>query len=80
MTRDQGERDAVTIEIGYALVTAVVLAGLTGLVLVSPLALFDLGGTATRVVGTVALLGAAAVLVLRLVRVLWRFAGTPSRR
>ncbi|MFH0243781.1 DUF6332 family protein [Streptomyces sp. HK10] len=73
MTRDQTERDAVTLEIGYAVVSAALLAGAVWLVLASPVLLFGVEGTAARAVtGTAAVLAAAALL-WRVVGVLWGF-------
>jgi hypothetical protein len=67
------EKDAMTVEIVFALVTAVALAavvfaGALGLVLV-----FDLAGSASEGVLTGGALAGAAAGVWRLVRVLHRF-------
>ncbi|MBO8192037.1 hypothetical protein ITI46_10205 [Streptomyces oryzae] len=70
--RSQAERDAVTVEIGYAVVTAVVLAGVTGLVLASPLWLLGLEGVAEEIIGRVSIGAAVAVLLWRVVSVLRR--------
>lgn len=72
--RTQAERDAITIEIGYALVSAAVLAGLTFAVLAAPaLLLLDLGRTARTVVLTVATTTAVLAFVTRVVHVLRHF-------
>ncbi|WP_411084724.1 DUF6332 family protein [Streptomyces sp. cmx-18-6] len=72
--RTQAERDAMTIEIGYALISAVVLAAVTGAGILFPsLLLLDLGGTARKVVLGVAATVAVLVFVARVVHVLWRF-------
>lgn len=73
MARGQAERDAMTVEIGYALFSGILLACVTGLVVASPVLLLDLDGSAVKAVGAVALVLAAGVLLWRLVSVLWRF-------
>ncbi|OKJ18377.1 hypothetical protein AMK21_22855 [Streptomyces sp. CB00316] len=79
--RTQAERDAMTVEIGYALISSTVLAGLTFAAASAPaLLLFDLGRTArTAVLG---LAGAAAVLAFaaRVIHVLGRFPRRDGRR
>ncbi|GGU82865.1 hypothetical protein GCM10010498_46110 [Streptomyces cavourensis] len=76
--RTQAERDAMTVEIGFALVTAAVLAGLTFAAISAPaLLLLDLGRTARTVVLGVAVTTAAVAFAARTVHVLWRF---PSRQ
>lgn len=72
-THSQTERDATTVEIGYAIVSAVFLACVTGLVLASPIVLLGLHGPAMKMLGGVALAGAVGVLLWRLITVLWRF-------
>ncbi|PRH80340.1 hypothetical protein C6N75_04760 [Streptomyces solincola] len=72
-SRSQAQRDAVTVEIGYALVTAAFVAGVLFCLAAAPVLLFDLHGPAAR--GT--LITAAAVagfgFLYRVARVLWRF-------
>ncbi|WP_328403466.1 DUF6332 family protein [Streptomyces sp. NBC_00390] len=77
--RTQAERDAITVEIGYALVSGFVVAGLTFLGIAGPTTVFALPHAAERglVVGG-AVVGAVA-FVLRVVHVLWRFARTPDQ-
>ncbi|MFJ9690044.1 DUF6332 family protein [Streptomyces bacillaris] len=76
--RTQAERDAMTVETGFALVTAAVPAVLTFAAVSAPaLLLLDLGGTARTVVLSVAVTAAAVVFAARVVHVLWRF---PSRQ
>lgn len=68
----------MTVEIGFALVTAAVLAGLTFAAISAPaLLLLDLGRTTRTVVLGVAVTTAAVAFVAPTVHVLWRF---PSRR
>ncbi|MFI0980526.1 DUF6332 family protein [Streptomyces sp. NPDC021093] len=77
--RTQAQRDAVTIEIGYALFSAFVLALATFSALtVPPAVFFDPSATLTK-----ALLIAGAVLgglvfVARVVHVLWGYRGAPG--
>lgn len=70
---DRSTRDATTVEIVFALVTGVVLAGLTMLVTASPVLLHQVHGPA-RTVWTAAASGLAGVVfVLRVGSVLWRY-------
>ncbi|ARX81468.1 DUF6332 family protein [Streptomyces alboflavus] len=72
--RSQAERDAVTVEIGYALASATAVAlAIIGVVVAGPAIAFSLSESTER-----ALLGvggslAATAFVARLVTVLWRF-------
>ncbi|MFF9391194.1 DUF6332 family protein [Streptomyces griseoluteus] len=67
------EKDAMTVEIGFAVVTAGVLAAVVFAVALAVNRLFDLSGAASRgVLMTGASAGAAAGL-WRLVHVLYRF-------
>ncbi|MGW1141493.1 DUF6332 family protein [Streptomyces zhihengii] len=68
-----GERDARTVEIGYALATGAFLGGVAGVVLASPVLVFGLRGTAAGAVAWVAVAGALGVFGVRVVRVLWRY-------
>lgn len=72
-TRSQAERDATTVEIGYAIVSALFLAGVMGLILASPILFLGLRGAAMKIVGGVAIVFAVGVLLWRLISVLWRF-------
>ncbi|MFJ6613854.1 DUF6332 family protein [Streptomyces sp. NPDC091289] len=64
----------MTVEIGYALVSAAFVAGLTFAgVLVPALFFFDPGPTVRRVLLYAAATAAALSFVLRVVHVLWRF-------
>ncbi|WP_424215114.1 DUF6332 family protein [Streptomyces sp. BI20] len=75
----QARRDAATVEIGFALVTGVLLGGLVLLVLLAPMLRWQPGSVAAEQVWTWTAVGIAAlVCVWRVVRVLWRF--DPSRR
>ncbi|MBO8185965.1 DUF6332 family protein [Streptomyces spirodelae] len=71
--RSQAERDAVTVEIGYALVTAVVLAVVAGLAVASPMWFLHLEGAAKEIVSRLSLVCAGGVLIWRLASVLIRY-------
>ncbi|MFA3873336.1 DUF6332 family protein [Streptomyces sp. MMCC 100] len=79
--RTQGERDAITVEIGYALCSAAFAAAVLFGAVAGPAYLFDLtGGVRTALVGAGAVL-AVVVFSVRVVSVLVRFArgGQPSQ-
>ncbi|WP_037684697.1 DUF6332 family protein [Streptomyces aureocirculatus] len=72
--RSQAERDAVTIEIGYALVSATVVAlAVIGVVVAGPALAFGLSDAAERILLGVGVTLAVTAFVVRLVTVLWRF-------
>ncbi|MFP8943861.1 DUF6332 family protein [Streptomyces fenghuangensis] len=73
MTRDQAERDAVTVEIGYAVVSAALLAGAVWLVLMSPVLLFGVEGSAAKAVAGTATVLSVTALLWRSAVVLWGF-------
>ncbi|WP_030662941.1 DUF6332 family protein [Streptomyces rimosus] len=74
-TRSQAERDAMTVEIGFALLTGVFVAALVFGVVVSPLLFTDLGRAGAGVLSAVAGCAAGVAFVWRVVRVLRRFTG-----
>ncbi|MFI5757184.1 DUF6332 family protein [Streptomyces sp. NPDC051569] len=77
-TRSSAERDAMTVETGFALMTGTLAAGLVFAVLAGSAWYFDLPEAFPRV----AAVAAGAVFVARVVRVLRRFRGQfgqPSR-
>ncbi|MER5785956.1 DUF6332 family protein [Streptomyces mobaraensis] len=77
-TRSQAERDAVTVEIGYALLSACFVGFVVFAAVAGPALVWDLptaAGKALVIAGTV--LG-SVLGVVRVVRVLWRFAGAPA--
>ncbi|GAA3646216.1 DUF6332 family protein [Streptomyces chitinivorans] len=80
MTRDQAERDAVTVEIGYAVVSAALLAGAVWLVLMSPVLLFGVEGSGAKAFAGTATVLSAAALVWRAAVVLWGFDSRRRRR
>ncbi|MYT80435.1 hypothetical protein YW3DRAFT_01331 [Streptomyces sp. MnatMP-M77] len=67
------EKDAMTVEIGFALVTAVALAAAVFAVPLALTLVFDLSDAASEGVRTAGALTGAAAGAWRLVRVLWRF-------
>ncbi|MDX3853874.1 DUF6332 family protein [Streptomyces sp. AK02-01A] len=77
-SRSGAERDAITVEIGYAVLTAAFAAGLVYGVIAGSARYFEL----PRVVGHVGAVAACLTFVARVVHVLWRFprrSGRPSR-
>ncbi|MEW2526592.1 DUF6332 family protein [Streptomyces sp. NPDC047071] len=73
--RSQAERDAVTVEIGYALASAAAAAALVFMALAGgPILVFGLSGGTARTLTVVGVTLAALVFVVRVVTVLWRFA------
>ncbi|MFH8793422.1 DUF6332 family protein [Streptomyces sp. NPDC017941] len=79
--RSRAERDAVTIEIGYALVSATVLAlAVIGVVVAGPALAFDPPEAVERVLLRVGVALAAAAFAVRLVTVLWRFTARERAR
>jgi hypothetical protein len=77
--RTQAQRDAITVEIGFALVSGVLVAGLTFLGIAVPTMVFSLPHAAERGLLVGGAIAGAAVFVLRVVHVLWRFAGGPGQ-
>ncbi|MEU7156374.1 DUF6332 family protein [Streptomyces chrestomyceticus] len=77
-TRSQADRDAMTVEIGFALLTGVFVAALTFGVAVSPLLFLHLSRNATGALLAAAASVAGVAFVWRVVRVLRRFAGRRS--
>ncbi|MFJ9030373.1 DUF6332 family protein [Streptomyces sp. NPDC102274] len=68
-TRSDAERDAITVEIGFAVLTGALAAGLVYGVIAGPAWYFDLPD-ALRHIAAVA---AGLTFVARVVQVLWRF-------
>ncbi|RKN38968.1 DUF6332 family protein [Streptomyces hoynatensis] len=71
--RSESERDAMTVEIGFAFFSALFLAGCAALLPASPIWFLGLEGTAARAVGLSAATGAGALWIWRVARVLLRF-------
>ena len=77
--RTQAERDALTVEIGYALCSATFAAALAFGALAGPAFAFDLSGSARRVLIASGAVVAAVLFVARVVSVLVRFSAQPSQ-
>lgn len=75
--RPQADRDAMTVEIGYALLSAVLVAALVFGVIAGPKLMFALPYAAERGLLIAGGAAAAGAFVLRVVTVLWRFTGSP---
>ncbi|WP_327238010.1 DUF6332 family protein [Streptomyces sp. NBC_01317] len=73
-TRSRAQRDAATVEIGYALVSAGFVACLVYCGLYGPVWFFDL----PRGLARVARVAAGITFVVRVVHVLWRFPRDPA--
>ncbi|NIY63501.1 DUF6332 family protein [Streptomyces malaysiensis] len=71
--RSQDERDALTVEIVFALVTAGLLAAVLYVAVASPALFGDLGRTQETVWQGAAVAVAAVGFAVRLVRALWLF-------
>ncbi|NXY95420.1 hypothetical protein HYE82_13690 [Streptomyces sp. BR123] len=76
--RTQADRDAITIEIGYAFVSASFAAALVFCGVYGPALAFDLYPTAEGTLVVAGGLLAAVVFVLRVTHLLWRFARRPE--
>lgn len=79
--RTQAERDAITVEIGYALFTAVLAAAVVFGAVAGPVLLFDLPHTVETVLLCTAFVLAPLLFLARVVGVLLRFRrpGQPSQ-
>ncbi|WP_327358482.1 DUF6332 family protein [Streptomyces sp. NBC_01304] len=71
--RSQAARDAATVEIIFALVSALLAAAAVFGLVVAPALVFDLSGGPRHALLLVATTLAPVVFVVRLVRVLWRW-------
>ncbi|MFE3582806.1 DUF6332 family protein [Streptomyces vinaceus] len=76
--RTQEDRDAITIEIGYAFVSGCFAAALVFGAVYGPALVFDLSPTVDAVLAPAAGVLAGAVFLLRITHVLWRFARRPE--
>ncbi|WP_043677679.1 DUF6332 family protein [Streptomyces xylophagus] len=80
--RTQAERDAMTVEIGYALVSAVFVAAVLFGVVAGPALMFELPGVVETLLVRGALVLVPVVFLVRVVTVLYRYrqaAGQPSQ-
>jgi len=71
--RTQAERDAMTVEIGYALVTAAFAAAVVFAAVAGPALLFELPNRVEKTLVMSGLLLAALLFPLRVISVLFRF-------
>ncbi|MFF8289315.1 DUF6332 family protein [Streptomyces sp. NPDC016309] len=76
--RTQDQRDAMTVEIGYALLTGAFLAAGLFVLCAAPVLVLGLEGGAAKSVAVVAATVAGLGFAYRVVRVLWRFGGGPG--
>ncbi|MFK0049335.1 DUF6332 family protein [Streptomyces sp. NPDC090741] len=76
--RTQEDRDAITIEIGYAFVSGCFAAALVFGAVYGPALVFDVSPTADAVLTVAAGVLAGAVFLFRITHVLWRFARRPE--
>ncbi|WP_369689002.1 DUF6332 family protein [Streptomyces sp. Wb2n-11] len=78
VTRTQAQRDAMTVEIGYALLSAAVLAGVAFAAVTGPWYLLGASPALSRVMLVAGGALAVVVFVLRVVHVLWGYRGAPG--
>lgn len=78
--RTQTDRDAITVEITYALVSALFMAGVVFGATAGPALLLDLPPTGNRVLLATGGALAAVVFIARTVLVLWRFGRRERQR
>ncbi|QES51535.1 hypothetical protein DEJ50_30495 [Streptomyces venezuelae] len=76
--RSQADRDAITVEIGYAVFSGAFAAALVFGAVAGPALLFELPHRLERVLTTAGGVLAAAVFALRAAHLLWRFARWPE--
>ncbi|WP_405704256.1 DUF6332 family protein [Streptomyces sp. NBC_00069] len=76
--RTQEDRDAITIEIGYAFVSACFAAALVFGAVYGPALVFDVSPTTDAVLTLTGGVLAGAAFLFRVTHVLWRFARRPE--
>ncbi|MFJ1970082.1 DUF6332 family protein [Streptomyces sp. NPDC087903] len=76
--RDQAERDAITVEIGYALCSALFAAAVVFGAVAGPALLFELPDTASRLLLRAGLFLAPVLFATRTISVLMRFRSGPQ--
>ncbi|MGW0363002.1 DUF6332 family protein [Streptomyces sp. NPDC002990] len=76
--RTQVDRDAITIEIGYAFVSACFAAGLVFAAVYGPALAFSLSPAADHALAVAGAVLASVVFLLRVTHLLWRFARRPE--
>ncbi|MFJ3103730.1 DUF6332 family protein [Streptomyces sp. NPDC086835] len=72
--RSQAERDDITVEIGYALLSACFLGGVVFAAVAGPAAVWTLPPAVERLLWATGATVAGALAVIRVVHVLWRHA------
>ncbi|MFF4231769.1 DUF6332 family protein [Streptomyces sp. NPDC001820] len=77
--RTQADRDAITVEIGYALISATLVAALTFGAIAGPKLMFTMPYAAERGLLFAGLAAAGIVFAVRVVTVLWRFPRAPGQ-
>ncbi|MER5411615.1 DUF6332 family protein [Streptomyces virginiae] len=76
--RTQADRDAITIEIGYAVVSACFAAALAFGAVYGPALALSLPPSVRRTLAVAGVILAAVVFLLRVTHVLWGFARRPE--
>ncbi|MFF4103153.1 DUF6332 family protein [Streptomyces sp. NPDC001903] len=76
--RTQADRDAITIEIGYAFVSGCFAAALVFGAVYGPALAFDLSPAVDAALTVAAGVLAGVVFLIRITHVLWRFARRPE--
>ncbi|WP_328761877.1 MULTISPECIES: DUF6332 family protein [unclassified Streptomyces] len=76
--RTQADRDAITIEIGYAFVSACFAAALVFAAVYGPALVFEVSPTTDAVLTVAGGVSAGVVFLLRITHVLWRFGRRPE--
>ncbi|MFI6144176.1 DUF6332 family protein [Streptomyces sp. NPDC051109] len=76
--RTQADRDAITIEIGYAFLSGCFAAALVFGAVYGPALVFEVSPAADAVLTVAAGVLAGTVFLLRITHVLWRFARRPE--
>ncbi|MER5928679.1 DUF6332 family protein [Streptomyces sp. NPDC002054] len=76
--RSQADRDAITVEIGYAVFSGTLAAALVFGAVAGPALLFELPHRVERALTMAGGILAAAVFALRATHLLWRFARRPD--
>lgn len=76
--RTQADRDAITIEIGYAFVSGCFAAAVVFGAVYGPVPAFDLSPAVGRALSVAGGVLAAAVFLLRVTHLLWRFSRRPE--
>ncbi|MER5961380.1 DUF6332 family protein [Streptomyces sp. NPDC002057] len=71
--RSQAERDALTVEMGYALLSACFLGAVMFATIAGPVAVWDLPRTVEKFLLTAGAWVGGVLAVLRVIHVLWRY-------